>query len=591
MATGAAGSGIGMMGVAGAGAAVAAVVAGGLYIAGVFTPDPAPEAEPAAQVQPADPAPTTPQGEQVAALPETNQSETTTPEPAAEPEPAPAPEPEITLTAPTFDVVRVEPDGSTLVAGQGTPDSAVAILMDGQEQDRQTIDGAGKFVSFLFLEPSTQPRILTLLAELDGQTLLGPDQIILTPTVQPQPEPETVAAADPAPTAEPVTEPAPATQPAAEPTAEPASDTPAETVVAAVDPAPESSPASESPAAQPAAEPAADPATPAPAAAPTETAAQTPAETPAPTEPSAPETEQVAAAPQPEEPATEQTAQPEAAPTESSDPASDPATAETELAAADTTPEATLAPTPAPETSTSTADPQPAPQPAPEPNDVQVAATDPTQPEPTTSEPASTQPTPVAVSADPDQPAAPDTAPVTVLKATSDGVEVLQTGTADRPAVMRDISLDTISYSEEGDIQLAGRARVQSVIRIYLDNQAIAELVADDAGRWKAVLNGIAPGIYTLRLDEVNELGKVVSRIETPFKREAPEALRAAQPDRPPNTPFVGAVTVQKGDTLWAISRESYGEGVLYVRLFEANRDRIRDPDLIYPGQVFEIPE
>ena len=53
----------------------------------------------------------------------------------------------------------------------------------------------------------------------------------------------------------------------------------------------------------------------------------------------------------------------------------------------------------------------------------------------------------------------------------------------------------------------------------------------------------------------------------------------------------MGAVTVQKGDTLWAISRESYGEGVLYVRVFEANRDRIRNPDLIYPGQVFTIPE
>ena len=50
-------------------------------------------------------------------------------------------------------------------------------------------------------------------------------------------------------------------------------------------------------------------------------------------------------------------------------------------------------------------------------------------------------------------------------------------------------------------------------------------------------------------------------------------------------------VTVQPGNTLWAIARESYGEGPLFVRVFEANRDRIRDPDLIYPGQIFEIPE
>ena len=52
----------------------------------------------------------------------------------------------------------------------------------------------------------------------------------------------------------------------------------------------------------------------------------------------------------------------------------------------------------------------------------------------------------------------------------------------------------------------------------------------------------------------------------------------------------VRLVTVQPGNTLWGISRRSYGEGTLYVRVFEANRQRIRDPDLIYPKQVFKIP-
>ncbi len=51
------------------------------------------------------------------------------------------------------------------------------------------------------------------------------------------------------------------------------------------------------------------------------------------------------------------------------------------------------------------------------------------------------------------------------------------------------------------------------------------------------------------------------------------------------------SVTVQPGFTLWAIAQGQYGDGVLYVQVFEANRDRIRDPDLIYPGQVFALPE
>ena len=49
--------------------------------------------------------------------------------------------------------------------------------------------------------------------------------------------------------------------------------------------------------------------------------------------------------------------------------------------------------------------------------------------------------------------------------------------------------------------------------------------------------------------------------------------------------------TVQPGSTLWAIAKESYGAGIEYFKVFEANKERIRDPDLIYPGQVFEIPD
>jgi nucleoid-associated protein YgaU len=49
-------------------------------------------------------------------------------------------------------------------------------------------------------------------------------------------------------------------------------------------------------------------------------------------------------------------------------------------------------------------------------------------------------------------------------------------------------------------------------------------------------------------------------------------------------------VTVQPGVTLWASARDRFGDGVLYVQVYEANKDRIRDPDLIYPGQVFTVP-
>jgi nucleoid-associated protein YgaU len=65
----------------------------------------------------------------------------------------------------------------------------------------------------------------------------------------------------------------------------------------------------------------------------------------------------------------------------------------------------------------------------------------------------------------------------------------------------------------------------------------------------------------------------------------------AADPEPPAAEPMISAITVQPGSTLWAISRERYGDGLLYVQVFQANRDKIRDPDLIYPGQVFTLPD
>lgn len=48
--------------------------------------------------------------------------------------------------------------------------------------------------------------------------------------------------------------------------------------------------------------------------------------------------------------------------------------------------------------------------------------------------------------------------------------------------------------------------------------------------------------------------------------------------------------TIVKGDTLWGIARKFYGSGAKYTRLAEANRDIIKNPNLIYPGQTIVIP-
>lgn len=177
----------------------------------------------------------------------------------------------------------------------------------------------------------------------------------------------------------------------------------------------------------------------------------------------------------------------------------------------------------------------------------------------------------------------------TVLLTDETGVRVLQTPSVGTPPdVMSSVALDAITYSPDGDVELSGRGQGTGFVRIYLDNNPVVTSPISPAGDWTTPLPEVDTGVYTLRVDEVDTTGAVTSRVETPFKREDQALLTAAQSTE---SPPIRAITVQPGSTLWAISRKAYGEGLLYVRVFEANRDRIRDPDLIYPGQVFALPQ
>lgn len=59
----------------------------------------------------------------------------------------------------------------------------------------------------------------------------------------------------------------------------------------------------------------------------------------------------------------------------------------------------------------------------------------------------------------------------------------------------------------------------------------------------------------------------------------------------PPQTAEVDFYVIEKGDSLSAIAKKFYGDGSAYPRIFEANREVIKDPNLIYPGQKIRIPK
>lgn len=72
---------------------------------------------------------------------------------------------------------------------------------------------------------------------------------------------------------------------------------------------------------------------------------------------------------------------------------------------------------------------------------------------------------------------------------------------------------------------------------------------------------------------------------------ESSEHPPAAQSASPAASSTSNSYTVQPGDTLWKIAKQFYGEGNQYLKIFEANKGLLKDPDQIFPGQELVIPE
>lgn len=78
----------------------------------------------------------------------------------------------------------------------------------------------------------------------------------------------------------------------------------------------------------------------------------------------------------------------------------------------------------------------------------------------------------------------------------------------------------------------------------------------------------------------------IVERVEDQLTVRPPPVVEQAPPPAPPAVFY----TVVKGDTLSKIAKAQYGDWRRYPEIFEANKPMLKDPDLIYPGQVLRIP-
>lgn len=251
------------------------------------------------------------------------------------------------------------------------------------------------------------------------------------------------------------------------------------------------------------------------------------------------------------------------------------------------------------------------------------------------------------------------------------------------------VHIDAVEAKNGGGLRVAGRSAPGSIVRLYLNDAYIATGTASPDGRVGfSILDGVKPGQYRVRIDQMTAAGSVLSRVETVFNAPvtmaeakssaSPEALASAiqsgssqasststkalsqsahaferalsssttapraigeadpqistsQPEitsapvsrtspqlavtneassepRPKRetvplaaagstdqrgvvvVPEINTKVVVRGDNLWRISQATYGHGKSYTIIYNANRNLIRNPNLIFPDQIFVLP-
>jgi len=178
---------------------------------------------------------------------------------------------------------------------------------------------------------------------------------------------------------------------------------------------------------------------------------------------------------------------------------------------------------------------------------------------------------------------------------------------------------DIARIERTGDAVIAGRAAPGAIVELLRNGERHDRTVADQSGQFVMVPPRLPPGDYELTLRSRQPDGKqatskqnvvvalaevesssgvVRSRAAVPF--DVPETVVAnrfvldradgSSQAHQPSQPKIATTVVSRGDSLWRISRVTYGEGLRYAVVYKANQAQIRDPNRIYPGQIFVLP-
>lgn len=142
------------------------------------------------------------------------------------------------------------------------------------------------------------------------------------------------------------------------------------------------------------------------------------------------------------------------------------------------------------------------------------------------------------------------------------------------------VNIRSIQPLREGRrIQIAGNAWGGAAVSLGVNGRTVSEVAV--SGNTYVTETDIDPGAnrFRLKVTLLDGSGKAIASARINLQRsKIQQALGNS------------LVVIQKGDALWRIAYRTYGHGIRYVDIYARNSDQISNPDLIYPDQIFVVP-
>jgi nucleoid-associated protein YgaU len=201
------------------------------------------------------------------------------------------------------------------------------------------------------------------------------------------------------------------------------------------------------------------------------------------------------------------------------------------------------------------------------------------------------------------QPLAAPGKPTALLSAPGEEQERTRRAGAIGPAQTATLRIDAVDAQQGEGLLVSGHAEPGATVGLYLNETFVASGRANEDGSVSfKISRGVQAGNYRIRMDEVElSSGRVKARVEVNFAAPPEVVVTGATATTPPEpskaaargavvVPEVNTAVVARNESLWRISRRVYGHGLRYTVIYTANRDQIRNPNFIYPGQIFVLP-